>query len=238
MSVLGPNGAGKSTLFRCVLGLLKSYTGSICVDGWDIQPMEAKHLARLIAYVPQTHYTAFNYSVLDMVLMGLTPRLKAFASPGRSAQHQALEAIERLGIRALADRIFSQLSGGEQQLTLIARALAQQTRLLILDEPSASLDFGNQLRVMKQLRTLADEGYTILLSTHHPNQAYLYSDLLLILAEGRVDACGSPQEVLTDTIAARLYGKDIQVHSLCGDRARVCLPAEYAKTSCHGEKEV
>lgn len=226
LSVLGPNGVGKSTLFRCMLGLLRPQKGSTCIDGKAISEMSAQELARRIAYIPQAHSPAFNFSVFDMVLMGTTAQLGKFTSPGESQRALAAEALEHLGISHLKDRGYRAISGGERQLVLIARAIAQQAKILIMDEPSANLDFGNRIRVMQTVRKLANDGYAVIQSTHDPDQAYLYSDKIIALYGGEVLAWGTPQETVCNEVISRLYGVDVSVCSLRGDAIRVCVPAE------------
>ena len=140
LSVLGPNGAGKSTLFRCILGGLPDYGGAILLDGRDARTLDQRTLAAHIAYIPQIHRPTFGYSVLDTVLMGLTRQLSPFRSPSAQQEQQALATLEQLGVVHLTYRNFAELSGGEQQLVLIARALCQQADILVMDEPTSSLD--------------------------------------------------------------------------------------------------
>ncbi len=211
VAVLGPNGVGKTTLFRCILGTLHGWTGDIRVDGADARTLGARKLADRIAYIPQLHQTTFAYTVLDMVLMGTAHRLSPLAVPGRRERDEAMNALERLGIAGLAERSFTRISGGEQQLTLIARALAQQADSLLMDEPTASLDYGNKQRVLKTVRGLADEGYAVLLSTHDPQHALLYADLALALCEGRVAAFGKVRDVVDAALIKRLYGLDVRL---------------------------
>lgn len=206
LSVLGANGAGKSTLFRCLLGGLEDYTGTILLDGRDVSTMTRRQLAAHIAYIPQIHRPTFGYSVLDVTLMGLTRYLSPFRSPSKELDAQALSALERMGIAHLSTRNFATLSGGEQQLVLIARALCQQSDLLIMDEPTASLDYGNQLRVLEQVRSLSEQGYTVLLSTHDPQHALRFSRRVLALQGGRVAAEGDTRSVLTPDLIRQLYG--------------------------------
>ncbi len=224
LSVLGPNGVGKSTLFRCILGLLRGYSGSILVDGANTRSLKAVKLARRIAYIPQSHYPSFNYSVFDMVLMGTTSKVALLSSPKAEQREAALQALERVGIVHLAEKGYTNISGGERQLVLIARALAQQARVLILDEPTANLDYGNQLRVMEQVRTLTDSGYTVVQSTHNPEQAFLFSHQVVAMKDGGVLAQGPPNRVVTEELMETLYGADIRVCSLYDDRVRVCVP--------------
>lgn len=209
LAVLGPNGVGKTTLFRCILGLQQRYCGNILVDGEDARALCARELAHRVAYIPQTHGMAFSYSVLDMVLMGTTHSVAMMSVPKRCELDAANGALERLGIVHLSEKNFSHLSGGEQQLVLIARALAQNTRTLLMDEPTASLDYGNQSLVLRQARALANEGYTVLLSTHNPQHAIWYADCALALLNGGVEALGSPKKVVDAALIRRLYGVDV-----------------------------
>ena len=226
LSVLGPNGVGKSTLFRCILGLLTPTKGRTLIDGKETTEMRPVELAKRIAYIPQSHSPVFNYSVRDMILMGTISQVSRFASPGQEQVRQAEEAMERLGICDLAGKGYQNISGGERQMVLIARALAQKARILIMDEPSSSLDFGNRIRVMQTVKSLTREGYTVIQSTHDPDQAYFYSDRILALHKGTVLACGDPGKVLCSTVISELYGTEVEVYSLREDRIRVCLPAE------------
>ena len=229
LSILGPNGVGKSTLFRCVLGLLSGYGGQVLVDGIDARSFSARESARHIAYIPQSSRSIFNYSVFDIVLMGRTSGLSTFRCPGKKDREICRWALEKVGIARLHDRCFHRLSGGEQQLVLIARALVQKAPVLMLDEPTANLDFGNQIRVLEQARSLAREGYTVIQTTHQPEQSYLFSDRILALQEGRVLTEGTPQEVLTRETLHALYGLDVDVVSLYEDRARICIPSNISK---------
>lgn len=206
LAVLGPNGAGKTTLFRCILGLMSRYEGRILVDGTDARTLPARALAHRIAYIPQVHGQAFSYSVLEMVLMGTTHGLSPLAVPKEKEKAAGIAALERLGIAQLAQKPFSKLSGGEQQLVLIARALAQAAHTLVMDEPTASLDYGNQVRVLEHARALAREGYAVVFSTHNPQHALSYADGVLALLEGEAAALGDPSEVMDAALLYRLYG--------------------------------
>ena len=225
LSVLGPNGVGKSTLFRCMLGLLTPSSGAAVVDGLRVADLSARKLAEKIAYIPQSHNPVFNFSVYDMVLMGTTAQTGSFASPGKRQRSLANKALQRLGIAHLADRGYSSLSGGERQLVLIARAIAQEAKVLVMDEPSSALDFGNRMRVMRTVQGLTQDGYAVIQSTHDPEQAYLYSDKILALHGGRVAAFGTPQETITSGLISALYGEEVEVCSMRGDQIRVCIPA-------------
>ncbi len=210
LAVLGPNGVGKSTLFRCILGLLRHYEGEIRIDGTSAQTLSALQLARRIAYIPQTHQSAFPYSVLDMALMGTAHRFSPFSVPGRREKEQAMDALAQIGVSHLAQKSYAQLSGGEQQLVLIARAIAQQTKILVMDEPTSNLDFGNQLRIMQRVSRLAREGYAILLSSHNPQHALQFADEALALCGGSVAAFGPPKDVVDAPLLKRLYGVNVR----------------------------
>ena len=205
-AVLGPNGTGKTTLFKCILGMLQKYTGEIKIDGTVTKNLSAKELAHRVAYIPQSHNQTFDYSVLDMVLMGTDHSLSVFAAPGKEEIKKAEDALERVGISYLEGKLFSHLSGGEQQLVLVARALAQGSHTLLMDEPTSALDYGNQSMVLEQARTLADTGYCVILSTHTPQQALWYADMALALNKGKVAAFGSPKDVLNEMLIEELYG--------------------------------
>ena len=209
LSVLGPNGVGKSTLFRCILGLLPHYQGQILSDGDDLHRMPRREMARRIAYIPQISRPTFGYTVLDTVLMGTTRQVSMFSQPGREQIVTARKALERVGADYLTERDFSHLSGGEQQLVLVARAIAQRAEMLIMDEPTSALDFGNQLRILQLVRELATEGYGVLLSTHNPQHALSYATRILALADGQVAALGAADEVLTPELIQRLYQVDV-----------------------------
>ena len=174
-AVLGANGAGKSTLFRCLLGFLTPQAGEIRLSGRPLSAYSRREAAEKIAYIPQSSEPIFNYTVLDTVLMGTTGTMNVLQRPGRRQQEAAMQALQRLGIEALAQRGIGTISGGERQLALIARALVQNAEILIMDEPTANLDFGNQQRVLAQIRALTTRGYTVLLSTHNPEHALHYA---------------------------------------------------------------
>ncbi len=224
VNVLGPNGVGKSTLFRCVLGLNQHYSGNILVNGKDIKSLSVKERAREISYIPQTHAPVYDYEVLDVVLMATGSDLKMLSNPGIAQKQRALDALERIGIVDFAHRMYTQISGGEQQLVLIARALAQNARTIVMDEPTSALDYGNTVRVLSCVRQLAREGLSIIQSTHNPDHAFLYSDRTLVLKDGRIDAYGSPYDVITSELISGLYSVDVEVNSLYGDKVRVCVP--------------
>lgn len=224
VGVLGPNGVGKSTLFRCILGLNPHYSGSILVNGKDLRALSVRQRAREISYIPQSHASVYDYEVIDVVLMATGSELKLLGTPGPEQLQRAHAALERIGIEHLAHRTYTQISGGEQQLVLIARAIAQQAQTIIMDEPTSALDYGNTVRVLSCVRQLAREGLSIIQSTHNPDQAFLYSDKTLVIDGGRVRAFGSPHDTITSELISDLYAVDVEVNSLYGDKVRVCVP--------------
>jgi iron complex transport system ATP-binding protein len=215
---------GKSTLFHCILGLQARYQGSIRINDREANTLSAKELAHEIAFIPQMQKSTFHFSVLDMVLMGTTAQLSLLQQPGETQLKQARAALARFGIGHLAERDFEQLSGGESQLTLIARAIAQGAKILLLDEPTASLDYGNSLRVMEEIRRLAKEGFTILFSTHDPNQALSYATQVLALYEGNVAAFGPTNLVLQPALLEQLYQISVRFETIGEEQHRICIP--------------
>jgi iron complex transport system ATP-binding protein len=224
MCVLGPNGSGKTTLLRTVLGLLPSRNGKIRIDSKELGSLQRAQIARLAGYVPQTQLPYFAYTVREMVLMGRSAHLGTFASPGKKDFAVTDRALEAVGIAQLAARAMTQISAGERQLALVARALAQEPRLLIMDEPTASLDFGNQVRVMQRISALAASGISILFSTHDPDQAFLCAHRAVLLLEGRILASGAPRDVVTSATLERMYGVPMRVVPVEGG-GYACLPA-------------
>ena len=222
LCVLGPNGGGKTTLFRTLLGLLEAQAGEVRLEGHPLGTLPRAEVARRMGYVPQGHAAQFAFTVRDVVLMGRTAHVGLFAAPGGADRAAAERAIAALGIDALAERMVTELSGGERQLVMIARALAQGARLLVLDEPTASLDFGNQVRVLREIQRLAAEGYAVVFSTHDPGQAFLAASRVLLLAQGGALHHGAPEEVITTENLRQVYGIEVRVAPI--DGTRVCLP--------------
>lgn len=205
ISLLGINGAGKSTLLRLLLGLLPPARGELLLAGRPLHTWPRRQVARHLAYVPQIHTTPFPYSVMEVVLLGRVPAGSLFRAPSAQDREMAADALEQMGIPHLAERPYTEISGGERQLALIARALAQGARLLIMDEPATGLDYGHQLRLLERLSQLAAAGYGVLMSTHHPEHARLASTRVLLLDRGRIRASGPPEHVLSPANLQALY---------------------------------
>jgi len=203
--VLGPNGAGKSTLFRTLLGLVPALGGRVSLEGRDLASLSRAQVARAVAYVPQASASYFDFTLEELVEMGRTAHLGLFAAPGAKDREAARAALERLGIGALAQQRVGAVSGGERQLALIARALATEAPLLILDEPTANLDFANQARVLEEVARLRDAGIGILFGTHDPDHALEIADRALLLREGKVVAAGNAVDTITAAHLSALY---------------------------------
>jgi iron complex transport system ATP-binding protein len=217
--LLGPNGSGKSTLMRLMSGIVAPIAGEIRIDGDSITRLNRRDLARRIAVVPQETQTTFDFSVIDMVLMGRYAHLGPFELEGAGDQAIAREALAATGTATLESRLFSSLSGGEKQRVVIASALAQASDLLLLDEPTASLDLAYQFEIAALLRRLnAERGSTMLVSTHDLNLAASVCDRVILLKAGRVLAQGSTREILTAERIRQLYGveADVQFHERAG----------------------
>lgn len=222
VALLGPNGSGKTTLLKTLLGLLPVRGGSIRLDGTPLERLSEAERARRIGYVPQASASPFAFSAMDVVLMGRTAHAGLFAGPSRRDVAVALAALDRLGIGHLAERPSTQLSGGERQLVLVARALAQEPAFLVLDEPTASLDFGNQGKVMARLAALATEGLGVLFTTHDPNQALRIAVRALLIRDGALLAEGAPGDVLTPARLTELYRTEVDlVQDAAGRRALI-----------------
>lgn len=221
--LLGPNGSGKTSLLKIFLGLLRPRSGLVLAENRPLEVWSPKELARQVAYVPQLHRMAFAYRVLDVVLMGRMAHSGLFGRTRGEDEAAAREALERLDIGHLAAKSYAEISGGERQLTLIARALAQGAKTLVMDEPLNGLDYGNQLRVLERITHLAAEGYAILKTTHFPDHALWMASKVALLRQGRIAACGPPDEVMTSRMLSELYQADIRLAPVSPE-LRVCLP--------------
>jgi iron complex transport system ATP-binding protein len=228
LCLLGPNGAGKTTLFKTILRLLAPLSGTIAIDAEAIDRWSRRRLARVFGYVPQAQLGLFPFTVRDVVLMGRTAHIDLFATPSAQDQEVAAHMLDLLGIAHLADQPYTEVSGGERQITLIARALAQEPKILVMDEPTASLDFGNQVRVLSEIKALASRGIAVILSTHDPDQAFFCAHRVAILHKGRLAHLGPPQEVITSENLRAIYGVNVEVRSVergNGETLRVCVPS-------------
>ncbi len=214
--LFGPNGSGKTTLFKCCLRFLHAEQGVVRMHGEDTSQCSIERLARLVAYVPQEHKPPFPYLVREVVLMGRTPHLGGFFGIRRRDREIAMDALATLGISDLADRPYNQLSGGQRQMLLMARAIAQDTPVLFLDEPTSALDFQNQMRIWEIMRDIAGEGKTILACSHDPNHVAWFCDRVVVVGDGAIVAEGHPEDVISEVVLEEIYQNVCSVRTLDG----------------------
>ncbi len=213
LCLLGPNGVGKTTLFKSMLGFLKLQSGDILIDGESISSWPIKKTAQIIGYVPQVHTPPFPFTVIDVVVMSRVAHLGMFASPGKADMMEAERALDRLGISEFRDRIYTEISGGERQMVLIARALAQNSKILILDEPTSNLDFGNQTRVLSQINNLVADGMAVIMTTHFPDHALLCSSDVGLLKRDSSLTVGKAEDVVNEENLKDAYGIEVKIIS-------------------------
>lgn len=215
--LFGPNGCGKSTLIQCMLGILNLSAGSITLGGKDVSTLKPQDIAKKAAYIPQMHEKPFPYKVIDVVLMGRAAYTGMFSTPTVNDRIIAEEMLEKVGMAYFKERPYTQLSGGETQLVLVARALAQQTPILIMDEPTAHLDFRNELNFLETtLRLVQDTDLTIVMATHYPNHAFYFEGInessgVALMNQKEITVRGSPQDVLTEENMAITFNIESRV---------------------------
>jgi iron complex transport system ATP-binding protein len=225
LCILGPNGCGKTTLLKSLINLLPLQKGNIFLDQKDISVMNRTDIAKIIGYVPQMHQPTFSYNVLDVVLLGRTAHLDLFAVPGREDVALAEEALRIMGIYHLKDKPYTEISGGERQMVMFARVITQQPKILLLDEPTSHLDFGNQIRLLKVIEGLAKRGLSIIMTTHFPDHAFIVADRVALMEKGSLLACGLPDEVITEENLYRLYNVPVEIKYIDDEvKRKVCIP--------------
>ena len=225
--IIGANGCGKTTLLKTILGLLPEFSGTVSIDGQSLSTLSDLERARLVAYIPQAHASTFPFLVSDVVLMGRTPHVGRFSKISHEDKRAAWDALCAMGIEHLADRTYTRLSGGQQQLVLIARALAQKPKLIVMDEPTASLDFGNQQIVLSRMRELSKQGASVLMVTHDPHHALYCANTVIVMGQGNILKVGTPQETITTETLQTIYGTQVDVLDVTltnGEPSRVCVP--------------
>jgi iron complex transport system ATP-binding protein len=224
LALLGPNGSGKTTLLKTLLGLIAPLGGEVRLGERDLGGYSARERARAIAYVPQSHAPTFAFPVESMVLMGRTAHGNLFSRPSAADRVAAADALKRLGIAHLAERPYTMISGGERQLVLLARALAQDPKFIVLDEPTASLDFGNQGKLMDEIERLAESGHGVLFTTHDPNHALRAADRAYLMRDGTRVAVGTTGDVLTRENLEAIYRAPVRVLVDAKDGTTAFLP--------------
>lgn len=232
LSILGPNGCGKTTLLKCLNNLVKLQQGNIVVNGRDISKLPRNEIAKSIGYVPQMHQPIFPFSVLDAVLVGRVSHLSLLASPGKRDIRIAEESLEAMGISYLRNQPYTQISGGERQLVIFARVLAQKPSLLLLDEPTSHLDFGNQIRLLRIIQKLSSTGLPIIMTSHFPDHAFLVSSKVALMQKGEFIDIGTPEGVMTDVNLEKLYNIKVKVINLDSSiNRRICVPIEDCRST-------
>lgn len=224
LCLLGPNGIGKTTLFKTILGLLPIMGGSILIDGEDVRTWSRRRFARHVGYVAQAHNPPFPFKVIDVVAMGRAARIGPFASPSARDIEIAEDVLFAIGLAPVRNAIYTEISGGERQLVLIARALAQQPGFLFMDEPTSNLDYGNQVRVLTHILTLTRRrGVGVLMTTHNPNDALVYASAVAVMGAGGKLVTGAPRQVITKDLLNGIYGVLVKMVSV-GDHTSICMP--------------
>lgn len=227
LCLLGPNGVGKTTLFKTILGFLKLRGGEILLDGENVQTWSRSRLAKAIGYVPQAHTPPFPFKVIDVVVMGRAAHLGITASPSKADIMIAEEALAILDVQFLKDRIYTEISGGERQMVLIARALAQKPKILVMDEPTSNLDFGNQIRVLEQINSLSRRGLGVIMTSHFPDHAFLCSSKVALMQNNNVFSIGSVEQVITEENLKSAYGVEVKIFTTfnkSGGSINTCVP--------------
>jgi iron complex transport system ATP-binding protein len=210
-AILGPNGIGKTTLLHLILGWIKADSGAIYLDDKKQEEYSRREMGRLIGLVPQDEHITFEYSLLEYVLLGRSPHLHSLESPGKKDYNAAMIALEKVGLENLATRPVTHLSGGEKQLVLVARSLAQEPRILLLDEPMSNLDIANKIKLIEVLRSLKKDGVTILFTSHEPEVAAGISNYLILMGNDNTIEHGTTDKVLSSESLSRIYGITVKV---------------------------
>ena len=223
LCILGPNGTGKTTLIKCLNGLHDIDSGEILINGQSIKKLSFREISTHIGYIPQSHVPSFPFKVLDVVVMGRAPYLNLTDSPKKEDMEIALNSLKALGIDHLKDNEYTNLSGGERQLVFLARVLCQKPDILILDEPTSHLDFGNQIKLLEIIDNLAKSGLSIIMSSHFPDHAFLSSTKVAIMKNKKFIDFGSPDDVVTESNLRKAYSIDVKLIELDNNR-KVCVP--------------
>ena len=225
--LLGPNGVGKTTLFKTVLHLMKPTGGSILIDGEELSKLTPRQMAKAMGYVSQYHVPPFPYVVKDVVMLGRIGSVRYFGQPSKRDYEITEQAMEDMGIRHLRDEVYTDISGGERQLVMIARALAQEPKFLVLDEPTASLDYGNMVRVMQKVKNLKEKGYGVIMTTHSPDQAFMCDSKVALLQRNTPVKFGDAVNIITRKNLYEAYKVDVRVVEFVTKdekRMRMCAP--------------
>ncbi len=231
MCLLGPNGCGKTTLLKGICNLINLKHGSILLDGKEVTRMRRAEIARKIGYVPQVHQPAFPFTVLDVVLIGRASHLGLLSAPKPSDVKIAEEALETMGIAHLRDKPYTEISGGERQMVIFARVVAQQPEILLLDEPTCHLDFGNQVRLLQVVEKLAATGLPIIMTSHFPDHVFMVANKVAIMKKGSILDCGCPDDIVTEPNLYKIYDIPVSIRYIDGPVGRkICIPVTKGNT--------
>lgn len=233
LAILGANGAGKTTLLNCIANLLTPASGEIRLNGKPTQKLELREISRLIGYVPQTHTPAYSYAVRDFVVMGRSPHLGMFSQPGKKDYELVEQTLEEMGILHLADRAYTELSGGERQQVTIARAIVQQPEIIILDEPTNHLDYGNQFRALSLVYSLVEHGFGVIMTSHNPDHVFLLGSRVGILDRTGHFTVGEPENVMTEDVLRDLYKTELYLTHVEQVDRTICVPGNLTAKSFH-----
>ncbi len=214
LCLLGPNGVGKTTLFKSLLGFIPFSHGALYIDNVRVDHRERKKVASLIGYVPQLHEPPFPFLVRDVVVMGSISRVDLFSGPSRVMLQEADEILELLDVGYLRDRVYTEVSGGERQMVLIARALMQKPAFLMMDEPTSNLDFGNQMRVLAQICELAHRGVGVIMTSHFPDHAFLCCDKAAVMSRNNAFSVAQVDEIVTEDTLRDAYGIPVKISTI------------------------
>ena len=227
LCLLGPNGVGKTTLFKSILGFVRVSSGEITIDDKKLSKLPKKEFARSIGYVPQQHEPPFPFKVLDVVVLGRMPYMSPLSVPKKEDVKIARQALDSIGILHLENKDYTEISGGERQMVLIARAIAQNPRFLIMDEPTANLDYGNQVKILEQVKRLSQKGMGVVMTTHSPEHAFLCSTRVALLYRDDIMELGSAEEIICPEKMKKAYGIDVRVLEARDEEGNIikgCVP--------------
>lgn len=213
LCILGANGCGKTTLLRCLNGALRLKTGHVLLEGRDVSAMGAIEISRKMGFVFQEHSAPFPFTVLEVARMGRAPYLGLFSHPALRDNLLAEQALDMVGMLHLKDKPYTQISGGERQLVLIARTMTQDPKMVLLDEPTSHLDFKNQTLVLRMVNMMAENGMTVVMTTHLPNHAMQYSNKVVLMNGGTFLATGKPEQTLTEEYLRKTYGISVKIYT-------------------------
>lgn len=211
LCILGPNGVGKTTLLNCLAGLYQPQSGDISINGQNLFKIPQRQIAKRIGYVPQNISATFDYEVLDFVVTGCAHDLSIFERPRNEHYQRAMDALSQMGIAHLKGKSFMRISGGERQQVMIARTIAQRPSFIFLDEPTAHLDFGNQIKMLKTIRNMAKEGYGMVLTTHNPDHVFMLESKVAVLGRENSFQFGFCNDLLDEEFLTKLYGENLKV---------------------------